>query len=62
VLDPQETTLIVPDRTSAESVRSKYTAGKQAKYRTLMRSFGPFPDIEFPWHIIALEDLGYWQE
>jgi hypothetical protein len=58
VLDPANTTLVVPSRVWSEKIQKDYVAKKQQERRLLNSRFGLFPHINFPWSIIILEDLG----
>ena len=58
-LDPVHTTLIVPDRITADGTRSNFVHKRQIVLRSLGPRYGIFPHVEFPWNLIALEDLGY---
>jgi hypothetical protein len=59
ILDPAQTTLVVPNRTWSENIQHNFVAGQQAKLRQLgSRMFGAFPHVDFPWSVIVLEDLG----
>jgi hypothetical protein len=57
ILDPKETTVIIPNRQILEELIAQY----QAERREIStRVFGAFPQIE--WHFIVLEDLGFTME
>ena len=59
LLEPAQTTVVVPTRTWAMKIREGYVAQQQEKLRSLRSSlFGAFPHVDFPWNVIVLEDLG----
>lgn len=53
-LDPESTTVVVPNRKWADSMRREHQA---AQSRKAMLTHGLGIEV-FPWHFIALEDLG----
>ncbi len=63
-LDPQQMTVIVPDRRSVENFKTSHTSSTQAQIRGVLR-YGTLSEAnitdavqDLPWHFIALEDLG----
>jgi hypothetical protein len=57
-LNPNETTVIVPNRSWEEKINKDHTAIQQEKLRNISSKFGGFPHIPPKWHFICLEDLG----
>lgn len=57
LLDSSVTTLIVPNRKWVESFQRKHTASLKRKAMIFGGQL-PFMIRDFPWHFIALEDLG----
>ena len=58
VLDPAQTTVIVPTRHWADDLREQWAARDfRARCQIGLTRF-PLPMSAFPWHFIALEDLG----
>jgi hypothetical protein len=58
-LDPEVTTVVVPNRRWATHITNEFVARKQQMSRAMFRRLGPFPHFEFPFNLIALEDLGF---
>ncbi len=54
-LDPSETTLVVPNRAWADYFFNKHTTGLSGMAMLTAGFTGP---SKYPWHFIALEDLG----